>query len=359
MQITLQRTIDLDQPIVPEVVRDAFFSTEQYAHVLELSLTRSGTAVAWTGLTVTAYAVREDGTTVLLSGTISGSVCSIELPYDCYLCPGRLTVTVNADNGDELLAICCLHFIVVRATTDTQTDPTQSFPSVQALDARVTALENGQTAAAVTGVKGDSESTYRTGQVNLTAANVGAAAASHTHPASDIQNYPNDDTKYLRGDGQWATVSGGGAVTGVKGDAESDYRTGNVNITPANIGLGNVGDYSSQTESTGVSCAQYATKTICSVTNLPAGVYMADGTVQWPSNANGYRAARLTTNSSGNAASEYDGTAQVQGTNTGYSTINVSLVFKLTSTGGIYLRAYHNVASTLTVKGSLHVVRIK
>ena len=29
-------------------------------------------------------------------------------------------------------------------------------------------------------------------------------------------------------------------VTGVKGDAETAYRTGNVNITPANIGLGNV-----------------------------------------------------------------------------------------------------------------------
>lgn len=36
------------------------------------------------------------------------------------------------------------------------------------------------------------------------------------------------------------TVSGGGSVTGVKGDSETTYRTGNVNITPANIGLGNV-----------------------------------------------------------------------------------------------------------------------
>ena len=29
---------------------------------------------------------------------------------------------------------------------------------------------------------------------------------------------------------------GGGDVTGVKGDAESTYRTGQVNLTPANIG---------------------------------------------------------------------------------------------------------------------------
>ena len=38
----------------------------------------------------------------------------------------------------------------------------------------------------VTGVKGDSESTYRTGNVNLTAANIGAAASSHGHSAGDI-----------------------------------------------------------------------------------------------------------------------------------------------------------------------------
>lgn len=35
-------------------------------------------------------------------------------------------------------------------------------------------------------------------------------------------------------------ITGGGVVTGVKGDSESTYRQGNVNITKANIGLGNV-----------------------------------------------------------------------------------------------------------------------
>lgn len=35
-------------------------------------------------------------------------------------------------------------------------------------------------------------------------------------------------------------LTGGGVVTGVKGDAEAEYRKGQVNITKANIGLGNV-----------------------------------------------------------------------------------------------------------------------
>lgn len=35
-------------------------------------------------------------------------------------------------------------------------------------------------------------------------------------------------------------IADNGGVTGVKGNAEGTYRKGNVNITPANIGLGNV-----------------------------------------------------------------------------------------------------------------------
>ena len=39
---------------------------------------------------------------------------------------------------------------------------------------------------AVTGVKGSAESSYRSGDVNITPANIGAAASSHTHSASNI-----------------------------------------------------------------------------------------------------------------------------------------------------------------------------
>lgn len=73
----------------------------------------------------------------------------------------------------------------------------------------------------------------------------GKAAANHTHstfsttsagfvPAASASG---DTEKYLKGDGTWATPSGGGgAVSGVKGNAENTYRTGNVNLTCDNIG---------------------------------------------------------------------------------------------------------------------------
>lgn len=66
------------------------------------------------------------------------------------------------------------------------------------------------------------------------------ATKSHTHAnattsaAGFLPKLSGSTTQFLRGDGTWATVQAG--VTGVKGNAETSYRTGNVNLTPANIG---------------------------------------------------------------------------------------------------------------------------
>jgi hypothetical protein len=56
---------------------------------------------------------------------------------------------------------------------------------------------------------------------------------TETFEAMKAANQVNEDELYLvGGDGE--------AITGVKGDSETSYRTGKVNITKDNIGLGNV-----------------------------------------------------------------------------------------------------------------------
>ena len=50
---------------------------------------------------------------------------------------------------------------------------------------------------------------------------------------------PAGSNIYKTFDGYWDVLAGS-PVTGVKGSSETAYRTGNVDITPANIGLGNV-----------------------------------------------------------------------------------------------------------------------
>lgn len=42
----------------------------------------------------------------------------------------------------------------------------------------------------VTGIKGNAETTYRTGNVNLTPANIGAAASNHTHVSTGTVSVP-------------------------------------------------------------------------------------------------------------------------------------------------------------------------
>lgn len=52
--------------------------------------------------------------------------------------------------------------------------------------AKLNGIATGAQVNTITGIKGNAESTYRTGNVNLTPANIGAAASSHTHAATQI-----------------------------------------------------------------------------------------------------------------------------------------------------------------------------
>lgn len=53
---------------------------------------------------------------------------------------------------------------------------------------KLDSIEAGAQKNTVTGIKGNAESSYRTGNVNLTPANIGAAAASHTHSIGNVTN---------------------------------------------------------------------------------------------------------------------------------------------------------------------------
>lgn len=108
----------------------------------------------------------------------------------------------------------------------------------------------------VTGVKGNAETVYRVGDVNITKANIGLGNVDNTSDA----NKPISTATQTALDNKVDKVTGKGlstndftdallsklngiesgaqvnTITGVKGNAESSYRTGNVNLTPANIG---------------------------------------------------------------------------------------------------------------------------
>lgn len=55
---------------------------------------------------------------------------------------------------------------------------------------KLNGIASGAQVNSITGIKGSAESSYRTGQVNITAANVGTAAASHTHVSTGSVSVP-------------------------------------------------------------------------------------------------------------------------------------------------------------------------
>ena len=129
-----------------------------------------------------------------------------------------------------------------------------------ALLTKLNGIEAGAQVNTVTGVKGNSESSYRVGNVNITKANIGLGNVDNTSDA----NKPISTATQTALDAKVDKVTGMGlstndftdalltklngieagaqvnTVTGVKGNSESTYRTGNINITKAHIGLGNV-----------------------------------------------------------------------------------------------------------------------
>lgn len=116
-------------------------------------------------------------------------------------------------------------------------------------------------------VKGNAETEYRSGDVNITPAHIGLGnvpnvstnnqtptftqASSRNNIASG-ENLSTIMGKIMKWFADLKAVAFSGsyndlsnkpsipAAVAVKGNAESAYRTGNINITPANIGLGNV-----------------------------------------------------------------------------------------------------------------------
>ena len=89
--------------------------------------------------------------------------------------------------GSEI--ICSTHRFAVEVEPSARENAEpgeQHLAEIDAVVAEVEALIDEIQEGAVFGVKGNAEETYRTGSVNLTPANIGAAEETHTHAVADV-----------------------------------------------------------------------------------------------------------------------------------------------------------------------------
>lgn len=257
------------------------------------------------------------------------------------------------------------------------------------------------------------------------------APLSHSHNASDITDYPNDSTKYLRGDGSWTVPPSGSNTTYTFATSSTD---GAFDVTPSDtqtaqtVSIGGLGSaaYSDSTDfaandhthdlaepwtygqagtgkdgfmsesdklnlntlaaktnattsasgwmsstdktkldavgtyynaSGSPSVTNNSNATLCSIQNVPAGVYVVEATCRFASNTSGRRGLRIDTSaSSAESATQH---TIVTPAASGYVTLNAAAVLSISSTSTIYARVYQNSGSALNTSGYMYAVRIK
>lgn len=89
-----------------------------------------------------------------------------------------------SDSQGHITAVNTRNITIPNAAATTSAAGLMSSTDKSKLDG----IEAGAQKNTVTGIKGNAESSYRTGNVNLTPANIGAAAASHTHSIDNVAN---------------------------------------------------------------------------------------------------------------------------------------------------------------------------
>lgn len=170
--ITLHYAADLRAGIFQTRMPMLFASGDQNAHEIRVTVTEDGQPVPLTGKTVSGYFIRADRSTVLLSGSAEGNTARVTLSQSCYVQPGGFSLFIKAGTAGETAATFWGVGTVVRSTTDTIVDPSETIPSLEELLAMIGAMEEATTAAQ-----------SATSAANTAAQNAGAKATAAQNAA--------------------------------------------------------------------------------------------------------------------------------------------------------------------------------
>lgn len=136
--VAINLTCDLQHPVKVQYIDGNMFSLDNGGNVVNVDIYDNGEA-ATVGGNVSANIVRADGTTVAVSGTLSGNRASVVLSQTAYAVPGVASVVVKLTSGSTVTTIAAFVANVYQTSTDAIVDPGTIIPSVQALIAEIEA----------------------------------------------------------------------------------------------------------------------------------------------------------------------------------------------------------------------------
>ena len=181
--ITLHYAANLRAGIFQTRMPMLFATGDQGAHEIRVTVTEDGQPASLTGRTVSGYFIRADRSTVLLSGSAEGNTARVTLSQSCYVQPGGFSLFIKIGVAGETAAVFWGVGTVVRSTTDTIVDPSETIPSLEELLAMIGAMETATTAAQ----SATSAANTAAGAAN-TAAGQATTAASNASTAAGQAN---------------------------------------------------------------------------------------------------------------------------------------------------------------------------
>lgn len=111
---------------------DIVFSGDNLSNLVGVYLFEDGVPYSGGG-TVSANVILSNGTTVPLTGTISGNAVSVSLPESCFVAPGNIAVFIRVTSGDVKTVVLSAIFGCVASETGTIVDPGTVIDSVSDL----------------------------------------------------------------------------------------------------------------------------------------------------------------------------------------------------------------------------------
>ena len=111
-QFEVKMVCRLDSPVVPKKLLGSFFSGDNQAHKIKISVyAPDGTrAVLGNSASVLLYIARSDGTTnqTTVTGAVSGNQVTITLPAAAYAIKGPVTINVKLSIGGAITTLAVL-----------------------------------------------------------------------------------------------------------------------------------------------------------------------------------------------------------------------------------------------------------
>lgn len=106
-----------------------------------------------------------------------------------------------------------------------------------------------------------------------------------------------------------------------------------------------------------VSASSGSDATVCNTAQYGAGVYLVSAYVSFPASSSGRRHIHLATTNTGSALDNWS-QLTLAPSNAQPTIMNMTGIYKRTSTGRWYLRCYQNSGSTQTVSGGIRVLKL-